>query len=143
MYPPDCILAHNPARPCRPKGGFGLVMMMMRTKFPTFASVSGTGINRIPLDLFKFRPRVRPSVSSMHTTLPPHQLRLIHILPLLGAGFESCFLSQPILTFDFLPIINCVLFSSTPTSWSHQTHQSMDLHPTLNKPGDLSCLIFS
>ena len=29
MYPPDCILAHNPARPCRPKGGFGLVMMMM------------------------------------------------------------------------------------------------------------------
>ena len=29
MYPPDCILAHNPARPCRPKGGFGLVIMMM------------------------------------------------------------------------------------------------------------------
>ena len=29
MYPPDCILAHNPARPCRPKGGFGLVMMMV------------------------------------------------------------------------------------------------------------------
>ena len=48
---------------------------------------------------------VRPSVSSMHTTLPPHQLRLIHILPLLRAGFESCFLSLPILTFGplFVP----------------------------------------
>ena len=30
MYPPDCILAHVPARPCRPYGGFGLVLMMVR-----------------------------------------------------------------------------------------------------------------
>ena len=116
-----------------------------QSEFPTLtaaASAAGPRLNRIPFDLFKFRPRVRPSVSSMHTTLPPHQLRLIHILPLLRAGFESCFLSQPILTFGFLPIIKCVLFSSTPISWSHQTRQSMELHPTLNKPGDLSCLNF-
>ena len=52
-----------------------------RSEFPTLAAAASAGprLNRIPFDLFKFRPRVRPSVQPLHPTT--HQnLLLINCL---------------------------------------------------------------